>query len=442
MQNDQITLLEAGVDMLAWGKECLKEKGAGAGQRLTKLGKWWGRKPLISVQGQILGLLIPASDDLEADRAAWAALMHIDRAGLLARQRSKKDVSNASDDELLRGARLAEQAAFDLNWTVDPKRWYDVNRHLGTTGTCPVEIIRQLGVQRFGRIPTAGDSFCGGGSIPYAAVSLAGIRGYGSDLNPIACLLTDNADRLLGHPFARGLMLPVERVPAQDVTQTCDLWLTDPPYGDAVAYDEISEYFLAWVNQSMMRHYPQWNLNEAMDYRAGAAADQSFAQVMVECYRNLASRTSDQGLHTLMFGHTGSGTWTELALIMRAAGLRVTASHALPSEISGRGNMSQSTHLSSTQVMVLRPVRSSLPEVSLSEAGRLIEQQAQVEVGKVRRDQARGCAYGPLDARQAAHAAAMQIVTRYDIAGLSVDEALTSGRSELHDLVKRAGASL
>jgi len=43
-------------------KECYKERMAGSGQTLTKLGKWWGRKPLILARASILGLLMPASD--------------------------------------------------------------------------------------------------------------------------------------------------------------------------------------------------------------------------------------------------------------------------------------------------------------------------------------------------------------------------------------------
>lgn len=43
-------------------KESYKERKAGAGQTLTGLGKWWGRKPLILVRASILGCLMPASN--------------------------------------------------------------------------------------------------------------------------------------------------------------------------------------------------------------------------------------------------------------------------------------------------------------------------------------------------------------------------------------------
>jgi Putative RNA methylase family UPF0020. len=49
--------------------------------------------------------------------------------------------------------------------------------------------MRQLGEKRFGEVPTIGDCFCGGGSIPFEAARM-GLNVYASDLNPIAMLLT------------------------------------------------------------------------------------------------------------------------------------------------------------------------------------------------------------------------------------------------------------
>jgi adenine-specific DNA methylase len=50
-------------------------------------------------------------------------------------------------------------------------------------------LIEQLGMLRYGHRPRVGDSFCGGGSIPFEAARL-GCDVYASDLNPIACMFT------------------------------------------------------------------------------------------------------------------------------------------------------------------------------------------------------------------------------------------------------------
>jgi adenine-specific DNA methylase len=69
-----------------------------------------------------------------------------------------------------------------------PESWAVINDHLGTAAASLPELVKELGERRFGRIPRVGDSFCGGGSIPFEAARI-GCEAYGSDLNPVAVLL-------------------------------------------------------------------------------------------------------------------------------------------------------------------------------------------------------------------------------------------------------------
>src|ERR1700751_2539780 len=67
--------------------EAQKERKAGAGQTLTALGSYWkGRKPLILVKACVLGALLPASGDPEADLAIFEKLMAIDDEAFLRRE--------------------------------------------------------------------------------------------------------------------------------------------------------------------------------------------------------------------------------------------------------------------------------------------------------------------------------------------------------------------
>jgi putative DNA methylase len=61
------------------------------------------------------------------------------------------------------------------------------------------ELVEQLGILRFGHRPKVGDTFSGGGSIPFEAARL-GCDVYASDLNPIACMLTWGALNIIGAP--------------------------------------------------------------------------------------------------------------------------------------------------------------------------------------------------------------------------------------------------
>lgn len=59
--------------------EAQKERKANLGQTLTSLGSYWkGRKPLILVRAILLGILLPSTDDAEADLAIYEKLMAFD----------------------------------------------------------------------------------------------------------------------------------------------------------------------------------------------------------------------------------------------------------------------------------------------------------------------------------------------------------------------------
>ena len=79
----------------------------------------------------------------------------------------------------------------------DAHAWEAINAHLGTHAPNLPELVEQLGQRTFGHRPRVGDSFCGGGSIPFEAARI-GCDAFGSDLNPVAGLLTWASLNLLG----------------------------------------------------------------------------------------------------------------------------------------------------------------------------------------------------------------------------------------------------
>lgn len=231
--------------------ESYKERKANNGQTLTRLGKWWGRKPLILVRAAILGMLMPASADAKKDREVFLQILTMDDDG--AWQRCKPDearklgraqlqaspMANLADRvraaeraredagpllarlnahfgtraESLAGLHLAlgEQVFRAMPYAdrialcerpenvtgPDAQAWEAINAHLGTRAANLSELVEQLGQRTFGHKPRVGDSFCGGGSIPFEAARI-GCDAFGSDLNPVAGLLTWASLNLLG----------------------------------------------------------------------------------------------------------------------------------------------------------------------------------------------------------------------------------------------------
>lgn len=211
--------------------EAQAERKANAGQTLTALGSYWkGRKPLVLARACVLGSLLPATENPEADLEVFELLMAMDDEAFVHRMKSvsKQDVETW-------GGPLREQLLFeDGSWRKLTKNdklqllgrvltrmpyadrlqrrsfrpeelpdsayqsiWDRVNTHLGTSARSHSELVEQLGILRFGHRPKVADTFCGGGSIPFEAARL-GCDVHASDLNPIACMLTWGSCHVVG----------------------------------------------------------------------------------------------------------------------------------------------------------------------------------------------------------------------------------------------------
>lgn len=179
--------------------ESYKERKAVSGQTLTGLGKWWGRKPLVLVRAAIIGMLMPASNDAKKDLEIFLKIMTMDDDGTWNRckQPVQRKLGREAFDSLAYAERLDHcERPESVNGPSD-EAWQAINSHLGTTAANLEQLVEQLGKRAFGHRPRVGDSFCGGGSIPFEAARI-GCDAFGSDLNPVAGLLTWASLNLLG----------------------------------------------------------------------------------------------------------------------------------------------------------------------------------------------------------------------------------------------------
>lgn len=234
--DNQMSFIERQFPVSKVSKESYKERKAVQSQTLTGLGKWWGRKPLILVRATILGCLMPCSDNPKADMDIFLKILSMDNDGLLDRKQkpfSPKELYeiaknnkhfrqylnewfefdgnkikiNVDQDKKDIETRLFKTLGYDekLKYCVRPEQlstlrndsWNAINHHLGTQAYSLEELVEQLSIKRYGHLITVGDCFSGGGSIPFEAARM-GAKAYGSDLNPIASLLTWSNINLLG----------------------------------------------------------------------------------------------------------------------------------------------------------------------------------------------------------------------------------------------------
>ena len=93
-----------------------------------------------------------------------------------------------------------------------------------------------------------------------------------------------------------------------------DLCITDPPYDDAVHYDELSSFFAVWQREF---------LPAAISGQPLESGD--FATGLGNAFQNLRARMRAGGRIVLMFAQNASSSWTDLAHAIDAAGLFVRA---------------------------------------------------------------------------------------------------------------------
>lgn len=106
----------------------------------------------------------------------------------------------------------------DQQWLYAPV-WRKVNcyyKRFGIYANSHQELIEQMGILRFGRRPKVGDTFSGGGSIPFEAGRL-GCDVYASDLNPIACMLTWGALNIIGAPKEQRKLIEADQKEVVDL---------------------------------------------------------------------------------------------------------------------------------------------------------------------------------------------------------------------------------
>lgn len=230
------SFIEAQFPISNLSKESYKERKAKYSQTLTGLGKWWGRKPLILVRAAIIGCLMPSTDDTAKDRETFLKILTMDDEGLWRRkdkaiplkeiyarltpkqrdewfdpqstdEKPKYKKGTSAEQKLLLQKLIFTRLSYDekLEYCCRPEQidgpseeaWKEINSHLGTQASTIAELVRELGEKRFGRVPRVGDAFCGGGSVPFEAARI-GCHAYGSDLSPVAALLTWAALNIIG----------------------------------------------------------------------------------------------------------------------------------------------------------------------------------------------------------------------------------------------------
>lgn len=205
---------------------------------------------------------------------------------------------------------------------------------------------------------------------------------------------------------------------AEEISYQADIFITDPPYGDAVKYEEIYDLFVALFRKNPPTEFSEW----VWDSRRALAIkgeDHDFKLNMVKAYKRMAECMPNNGLQIVMFTHQDGNIWADMANIVWASGLRVTAAWYLVTETDSA--LREGSYVKGTILLVLRK-RSASMSTSQMELAYEIEEEVASQVRRLtglNDDLAKtkrakdGNLFEDADLQMAGYAAALKVLTQY-----------------------------
>lgn len=225
-----------------------------------------------------------------------------------------------------------------------------------------------------------------------------------------------NADDWASSPLPRGISRYVTALGAADLNEGCDIFVTDPPYADAVRYEEITEFFIAWLRHNPPEPFREWIWDSRRDL-AIRGVGEDFRREMVKAYMVLAEHMPDNGLQVVMFTHQDAKVWGDMAGIFWAAGLRVTAAWYIATETTSE--LKKGGYVQGTVILVLRKrteTKKAYKDELVLEVREEVKRQIETMVGLNQQIRSRGLSenlFEDADLQMAGYAAALRVLTGY-----------------------------
>ena len=175
-----------------------------------------------------------------------------------------------------------------------------------------------------------------------------------------------------------GASLPVE-------TSLAALVVTDPPYFDSIGYADLSDFFYIWLKRSLGNIYPEAfttpltpKAEEATAFRHRHSGDEvkakeHFTSKLADCFSEAKRVTKQEGVIAVMFAHQSTDAWTSLINALFEAGLTVTATYPIETEMKSTALALGTASLESSITVLCRP-REIGSAISFRDVRREIEQ--------------------------------------------------------------------
>ncbi len=206
-----------------------------------------------------------------------------------------------------------------------------------------------------------------------------------AELNPISPVLTGTFSSMLGqveHVLSTLTGVHVENehsskspgsTSATHASATALPWpdnyfdavLTDPPYYDNVPYSYLSDFFYVWLKRTIGDLYPELfatpltpKTEEMVAYATQAggmeAAKRRFEEQFRRAFAEISRVLKPEGIAVVVFAHKTTEAWETILQALLDAGLYLTASWPIHTEMQARLRAQESAALASSIYMVCR----------------------------------------------------------------------------------------
>lgn len=138
---------------------------------------------------------------------------------------------------------------------------------------------------------------------------------------------------------------------AREVSTSSDIWITDPPYSDAVMYHEITDFFISWIKGNPPPQFKEWKWDSRRALAIKGEGD-DFRRGMIDAYSAMARHMPENGMQCVMFTHQSTEVWSDMVGIFWAAGLQVVAAWYIATETTS--DLKKGGYVQGTVTLMLR----------------------------------------------------------------------------------------
>ncbi|MGA9097381.1 MAG: DUF1156 domain-containing protein [Methanotrichaceae archaeon] len=204
-----------------------------------------------------------------------------------------------------------------------------------------------------------------------------GDNGYWNGAINWITLVFDNLQLAI---YGQSGCVTVRKLPLPD--DAAQAIFTDPPYYDAIAYGDLSDFFYVWLHRTVGDIHPTLFSETLVDkteeivqlskrfpgpysHKTNKYFELRMEEAMAQCRRVL----EPSGICTVVFAHKSTSGWEAMLQSMINAGWVITASWSLDTEMGNRMNAIGTASLASSIHLVCRPRESPDGSVRTDDIG-------------------------------------------------------------------------